>query len=125
MLTQEHSLYKQLTCSARNKISSQMDAVGCKAIRHYHKIKHVFMFFPMKHHNHEVFNYFNSCAFALPLLRFTSWNTTESARRKKKNRDKYSLTNSLSSKFHKNLWNWLAMAMLSIIRKNIPWICQT
>lgn len=61
-----------------------MDAVGCKAIGHYHKIKHVFMFFPMKHHNHEVFKYFNSFAFALPLLRFTYWNTTESARRRKK-----------------------------------------
>lgn len=43
----------------------------------------------------------------------------------KKNRDKYNLSNSLSSKFHKNLWNWLAMVMLSIIWKNIPWIYQT
>lgn len=123
MLTQEHLLYKQPICSARNQNYFQMDALGYKATRDNSKIKHVFCFFSCKKsHHYKICKYLNSHVFPLPMRKISFLNTIESVRRKKT--DKYDhYISSFSRKFHKDLWNWLVLAMISTIWK--IWIYQS
>lgn len=88
ILTQEHFLYKQPSCSARKRHSFQTDALGCKPIRDHGKIKHNFTLFLSKKSSSwriQVFSFSSFCA-TLDKIHFLT--TSESVIRRKKKREK-------------------------------------